>query len=233
MLATVLSYWNMASYCKIDVCFYHYFENFLPVVFSRFCFPCRRADCLSDLFWCQSDQLFVSMVRLMVNSHASRYMGRRGRAELMDGNEARLLCKWSFSILITDSVAFSPVHAPSLCVLHPPVQRSKVSGVLAAVDKYGLMLLLAFYSPCAIANETCPSHVDTVKALLTSRQAPATLILSSMWNVPLPSCMFPHSPCVLLSLVFFVRWHCWCWIPIKETLQYVHAWFSASPLADN
>lgn len=106
--------------------------------------------------------------------------------------KARLFCKWSFSILITDSVAFSPVHVPSLPLCFTkPVQRSKVSGVLAAVDKYGLMLLLAFFSPSAIANETCPSHVDTVKALLTSRQAPATLILSSMWNVPLPSCMFP------------------------------------------
>lgn len=88
---------------------------------------------------------------------------------------------------------------PPSCI-YTPDWRNTVSGVLA-VDKYGQTLLKSFYFPSAIANETNLSHVDTAKALLTSRQTPATLLSSppcEMFHFLLVC--FPLS-CVLLSLV--------------------------------
>lgn len=107
---------------------------FVLLVFFKFCFPCCCADCLNNLFWCQSDEIFVSTVCLMVRL-----------ADAVWDRGVMLLSKWS--TLLLSALSYTPDW------------RSEVSGVLA-VDKYGQMLLESFCFPSANSNEAT-SHVDT------------------------------------------------------------------------
>lgn len=116
-----------------------------------------------------------------------------------------------------------------LCCLQPFSVADPILTLLAGGTRFLECLLLISMDRCSWSHSIFPRQIlmrwqATWIRLLTIRQPAATLILSSVWNVPVLSCMFPSLLCVVVSC-FFVRWHCWCWIPIKETLQYDHASF--------
>lgn len=64
MLKNVLSYRNIAFYCNIVFC----------VMSFRICYhQCWCADCLNDLFWCKSDEIFcIFFFFLLMPGHKAR-----------------------------------------------------------------------------------------------------------------------------------------------------------------
>lgn len=63
MLKNVLSYRNIAFYCNIVFC----------VMSFRICsHQCWCADCLNDLFWCKSDEMFCFLFFLLMPGHKAR-----------------------------------------------------------------------------------------------------------------------------------------------------------------